>query len=235
MPDNDDLPPHASTVPVKTDCVHFRARIIPRVHTELVKPDRHIDDEQCFGWLGHRALLDRFATAPIIICGKARSHEQGAGSAIKTAENRLNNRQNESRRDAIDERLIRLLEQDARMKLTALAHAVSLSRTAVQGRIAKLERDGVILGYRAVIREPHDDESLRAILALVFSERPCHPVVKKFRGWPEIVNYYSVTGPVDGYALVRVRDSQALAELVDRFSALPGIASASSAVLLRED
>jgi DNA-binding Lrp family transcriptional regulator len=147
----------------------------------------------------------------------------------------VNDRQNEGRRDAIDERLIALLKTNARMKLTALAQAVSLSRTAVQARIARLERDGIILGYRAIIRESDDEDALRAILSLVFSERPCHPVVKAFRTWPEIVHYYSVTGPVDGYALVKVKDAQALAELVDRFSGLRGVASASSAVMLRGD
>jgi DNA-binding Lrp family transcriptional regulator len=172
---------------------------------------------------------------PIIIPGKARSHEQGACSALKTAKIRLKDRQNEGPRDAIDERLIAFLRTDARMKLTALARAVSLSRTAVQARIARLERDKVILGYCAVIRDAGDEEGLRAILSLVFSERPCHPVVRKFRRWPEIVNYYSVTGPVDGYALVKVKDAEALAELVDRFSGLTGVASASSAVMLRGD
>jgi len=171
----------------------------------------------------------------MIISGRARGHEQGAYSALKTAKVRLTARQNDGPRDAIDERLMALLGSDARMKLTALARAVSLSRTAVQARIARLERDKVILGYRAVIREADDDDGLRAILSLVFRERPCHPVVKRFRGWPEIVHYYSVTGPVDGYALVKVRDAEALAELVDRFSALAGVASASSAVMLRSD
>lgn len=121
------------------------------------------------------------------------------------------------------------------MKLTALAHAVSLSRTAVQARILRLERSNIILGYQAIVRETEEGEGLRAIISLVFSERPCHPVVKKFRSWPEIVNYYSVTGPIDGYALVKVRDADALAELVDRFSGLPGVASASSSVMLRGD
>ena len=65
----------------------------------------------------------------------------------------MNDRQNERPRDAIDERLIAFLKTDARMKLTALARAVSLSRTAVQARIARLERDKVILGYCAVIRD----------------------------------------------------------------------------------
>jgi len=121
------------------------------------------------------------------------------------------------------------------MKLTALAHAVSLSRTAVQARIARLERSKIILGYKAIVRTGDDGDGLNAIISLVFSERPCHPVVKNFRSWPEILHYYSVTGPVDGYALVKVRDAEALAELVDRFSGLTGVASASSSVMLRSD
>ena len=143
----------------------------------------------------------------------------------------MNARQFESGRDAIDERLIALLSSNARMTLTALAREVSLSRTAVQARIARLERDKVILGYRAVIGE--SEEGLGAMLSIVFSQRPCYPIVAKFRHWPEIVHHYSVTGPVDAYVQVRVKDAQALAELVDRFSALPGVASASSAVMLR--
>jgi len=119
------------------------------------------------------------------------------------------------------------------MSLTALARSVSLSRTAVQARIARLERDQVILGYHAVVREAESQEGFGAILSLVFSQRPCKPVVAKFRHWPEIAQYYSVTGPVDAYLLVRVRDAQALANLVDRLSAVQGVASVSSAVMLR--
>jgi len=159
-------------------------------------------------------------------------YEQGAGWPCETSEFGLSDRQNESGRDSIDERLIALLSTNARMTLTALAQAVSLSRTAVQARIARLEREKVILGYRAVIGEGQD-EGLGAILSIVFSQRPCHPIVAKFRHWPEIVHHYSVTGSVDAYVHVRVRDAEALAELVDRFSALPGVASASSAVMLR--
>jgi DNA-binding Lrp family transcriptional regulator len=172
---------------------------------------------------------------PSIFFRKPGSHEQGVGSALRSEHSRKEDRQIERRRDATDERLIVLLRQNARMTLTALAHAVRLSRTAVQARIARLERDGVILGYHAAVREEEADDRLGAIISLVFSQRPCKPVVAKFRHWPEIEHYYSVTGPVDAYLSVRVRDAQALAELVDRFSALPGVASASSAVMLRAD
>jgi DNA-binding Lrp family transcriptional regulator len=136
-------------------------------------------------------------------------------------------------RDSIDHKLLTLLQQDARASLTTLARAVCLSRTAVQGRMARLEREGVIVGYRAVLGAAHRAGSgLNALLAITFSQRPCTPVVEKFRPWPEIVHYYSVTGPIDAYVLVNVKDVAALGSLVHRFSAIQGIASVSSSVVL---
>ena len=124
------------------------------------------------------------------------------------------------------------MRRNARMTLTALARELSLSRTAVQARMARLERDRVILGYQALVS---DDEGLGAVLSLTFSQRPCFPVVEKFRHWPEITNYYSVTGPSDAYVVVRVSDALALSQLVDRLSALAGVGSVRSAVVLKAD
>ena len=150
----------------------------------------------------------------------------------ETIENQMADRRIGGVRDSVDERLISLLRRNARMTLTALARELSLSRTAVQARMARLERDRVILGYQAVVS---DDEGLGAVLSLTFSQRPCFPVVEKFRHWPEITNYYSVTGPNDAYVVVRVSDALALSQLVDRLSALAGVGSVRSAVVLKAD
>jgi Lrp/AsnC family leucine-responsive transcriptional regulator len=149
-------------------------------------------------------------------------------------ENQVIDRQIGGGRDAIDEKLISLLCRNARMTLTALAQGVSLSRTAVQARMARLERDGVIVGYRAVMGE-RDEDALSAVLSVTFSQRPCFPVVEKFRDWPEIAHYYSVTGPLDAYVVVRVRNAQELSRFVDRLSAIPGVGSVRSAVVLKTD
>lgn len=146
-------------------------------------------------------------------------------------------RQIDGARDASDEKLISLLCENARMTLTALAQRMGLSRTAVQARMARLERDKVIVGYRAVLGAGHDagDGGLKAVLSLTFSQRPCFPVVEKFRHWAEIVHYYSVTGPMDAHVIVSVNDAQELSRLVDRMSAIPGVGSVRSAVVLKED
>jgi hypothetical protein len=63
--------------------------------------------------------------------------------------------------------------------------------------MARLERDKVMVGYRAVIGERQGGgkgNSLGAVLSIAFSERHCFTVVEKFRHWPEIIGYCSVTG-----------------------------------------
>lgn len=141
-------------------------------------------------------------------------------------------------RDAIDEQLIALLSRNARMTLTALAQKLELSRTAVQARMARLERDQVILGYRAVIgqrRDGREDEGLSAVLSVSFSQKPFQPVVEKFRHWPEVSGCYFVTGPVDAYVMVKVDTAQDLSRLLDRLTAVAGVASVQSAVVLKAD
>lgn len=154
----------------------------------------------------------------------------------ETIENQMADRQIGGVRDAVDEKLVSLLRRNARMTLTALAQELALSRTAVQARMARLERDKVIIGYRAIIgRDRSEDEGLGAVLSLTFSQRPCRPVVETFRHWPEIASYYSVTGPEDAYVVVQVTDAEALSQLVDRLSAVTGVASVRSSVVLKSD
>lgn len=53
--------------------------------------------------------------------------------------------------DAVDKKILRLLQEDARASRAALGKEVGISPPAVHERIKKLERTGVIRGYRAVL------------------------------------------------------------------------------------
>lgn len=56
--------------------------------------------------------------------------------------------------DGIDTCILNMLEKDGRATLAQLSEATGLSVSAVQSRVQKLERRGVISGYKAII----DDE-----------------------------------------------------------------------------
>lgn len=53
--------------------------------------------------------------------------------------------------DAIDRKILQLLERDARIPLKQLAKAVYLSSPAVSARIRNLEQQGILTGYRAIV------------------------------------------------------------------------------------
>ena len=179
--------------------------------------------------------MTAWACARLCGAGACCAMRKAVAEHCEMIESSMADRRMDGLRDGLDEKLVGLLRQNARMTLTALARDMALSRTAVQARMARLERDGVIVGYRAIVDDRRAETGLQAMLSLTFTQRPCAPVVKTFRHWPEIVSYYSVTGPLDGYMLVSVANAQALSALVDRLSAVPGVGSVSSAVVLKTE
>jgi DNA-binding Lrp family transcriptional regulator len=53
--------------------------------------------------------------------------------------------------DAIDAKIVQLLQKDARMSTSDIGERVGLSASAISRRVAQMERAGHILGYRAVV------------------------------------------------------------------------------------
>jgi Lrp/AsnC family leucine-responsive transcriptional regulator len=115
-----------------------------------------------------------------------------------------------------------------------VARDAGLSRTAIQERMARLERAGVILGYTVRLAERPKPPVTRALLSLRIRTRPCASVLDRFRNWPEILACYSLAGPVDAMLLVETDSAQELSRLVDRLSAVPGVGEIETAPILAE-
>ena len=56
--------------------------------------------------------------------------------------------------DKTDRKILKLLQQNARIAMTELAEKVGLSTTPVTERVRRLEREGIISGYHARLN-PH--------------------------------------------------------------------------------
>ena len=136
--------------------------------------------------------------------------------------------------DAIDEQLLRLLEENARKPVVALARAVGLSRSAVQDRLARLEESGAIARYTIVRGQPGRQQPVRAILLVRIATRPCETVLRRFRDWPEVAACWSVAGPtVDAVIVADVADGEALGDFRERLASVPGVAEVVTAPVLR--
>jgi Lrp/AsnC family transcriptional regulator, leucine-responsive regulatory protein len=117
--------------------------------------------------------------------------------------------------DAVDEKLINALVVDGRASLTQLGAMVRLSIPAVKRRLARLEREGVIRGYTAVIDERARAQNTEAFIELFCSERvEKNDIVALLESLPEVRLAFSVAGDSDAVLLVRTADPERLEQLL---------------------
>ncbi|MEG0768222.1 MAG: Lrp/AsnC family transcriptional regulator [Clostridia bacterium] len=96
--------------------------------------------------------------------------------------------------DAIDYRLVQLLQADARSSIKSLAENVFMSPPAVAARLERLEKCGVILGYQPIINEKLFGYHILAFISLQLSpsDKPTfYPFIEKV---PNVLECNCVTG-----------------------------------------
>lgn len=113
--------------------------------------------------------------------------------------------------DKFDQQIITLLSEDARQSNTNIARLVGLSRTAVTKRLQKLEINGHILGYRAVLASPQ--HSVAAYFHISHSALSCESLIPQLSAFPEIKHCHSTLGEIDMTAYVEAADLVALETL----------------------
>ncbi|WP_120631436.1 Lrp/AsnC family transcriptional regulator [Ruegeria sp. EL01] len=134
--------------------------------------------------------------------------------------------------DAIDRNLLALLQDDARLATSELARRVGTARTTVSERVARLEREGRILGYTAVVVEEAQVLETRAVLNLGCNRAACRSIVAALKSYPEIEECLSVTGSYDLMCMVRTPHQEDLDALVDEIAMLPGVNAVDATIAL---
>jgi Lrp/AsnC family leucine-responsive transcriptional regulator len=117
--------------------------------------------------------------------------------------------------DPIDRLLIRMLVADGRATLKTLAEAAGLSISATQARVRRLETEGAVQGYTALIDPPSVGLPLAAFVAITPLD-PAAPddIAERLAHLTAIESCHSVAGE-DSYVLfVRVATPQALEQLI---------------------
>ncbi|BDU68005.1 AsnC family transcriptional regulator [Geothrix oryzae] len=133
--------------------------------------------------------------------------------------------------DDLDRRLLAELGADARLTQVALAARVGLSRSAVQERLKRLEREGVILGY--TLRLGFEAKpGVRAYL-LVRGSGPSHErALRMLEAFPEVRVADSVSGDIDLVLQLEAERLEDLNRIRDEVAKLPGIASTQTLLVM---
>jgi len=140
--------------------------------------------------------------------------------------------------DAIDRKILSLLQENGRSTNQWLAKQVDLSPTPCLERVRKLEKDGVIQGYRAVV-SPDAVGYPMQLFALISFDRAIDGVYEQFRvaiaQIPEIVECHMITGNVDFIMKIRTADINHFRDLLEeKILKLPGVRITHSYVVMHE-
>lgn len=136
---------------------------------------------------------------------------------------------------AKDRALLTILSENARLPLSEIAKRLGVSRATVQGRLARLERDGVIAGYTTVLGQ--GAERSRTIAALVLIElevRQQGGVIAALKKRPEIVSCHTLSGHFDLSVKVECGTASDLDAMIDWIAAIDGVRRTTSSVILAQ-
>ena len=125
--------------------------------------------------------------------------------------------------DATDQALLALLRENARAPTAELARKLKLSRTTVQSRLARLERERVIAGYTVTVDSQAEAGQVRAHILITLEPRKSLAIETTLRRIPELRTLHSVSGPFDLIAIVAAPSIGELDRLIDRIGALDGV------------
>jgi DNA-binding Lrp family transcriptional regulator len=135
--------------------------------------------------------------------------------------------------DEIDRTIVALLRENARRSYLDIGKVVHLSAPAVKRRVDRLERDGVLLGYTAVVDPEAFGWHAEAFVDL-FCEGDMPGEAIKHAVEPEagVVSAHTVAGEASAIVHVMARDTKDLELALERIRATEGITRTVTEVVL---
>ena len=139
--------------------------------------------------------------------------------------------------DRYDRQILDLLAGEGRLSVAEIARRVGLSKTPCQARLARLRKDGVIRGFRAILDPARLGLEHVAFVEVKLSDTR-EPALRAFNaavmGKPEIEQCHMIAGAFDYLLKVRTRDIAAYRRFLgETVSALPHVASTSTHVSMQ--
>ncbi|MGE5398534.1 MAG: Lrp/AsnC family transcriptional regulator [Chitinophagales bacterium] len=139
---------------------------------------------------------------------------------------------------SLDEKVLQLLEQNARHSAQQMAAMVGVNEEDIQATLNRLEKEKVILGYHAVINwDKMGDEGVTAMIDVkVAPEREVgfDSIAERIYRFPEVRCVYLMSGTYDLSVVVQGKDLKEVAKFVSRkLSSLAQVQSTTTHFILK--
>ncbi len=140
--------------------------------------------------------------------------------------------------DAIDKKLLTLLQKDCKMTTKELSTHLHLSSTAVFERIKKLEKEKIITSYVAKIDREKISKNFIVFCQITLTSQNKETILdfeKEITQFKEIIECYNISGDYDYILKIIVKDVEEYRDfLVNQLSTLQMIQSKHSLFMISE-
>ncbi|MDI9879632.1 Lrp/AsnC family transcriptional regulator [Flectobacillus longus] len=137
--------------------------------------------------------------------------------------------------DPTDQQILQLLQQNAKLTIKELAEMLNLTTSPVFERIKRLEKDGVISGYVALVN-PEKTGRGQVVFCNISMPIYTHENIDTFeqivQNMSEVIECYHLAGTVDYQLKVYVKDIKEYDGFLRRMAEIPSIKVHSSTVVL---
>ena len=138
--------------------------------------------------------------------------------------------------DRIDQSILDVLENNARITLTELANRVGLSKTPCQVRMRRLEKNGYILGYRTLVNRAKLGVRHIAFVEVTLSDTRSG-ALKAFnqavQSIVEVEQCHMIAGDFDYLLKIRTEDMDNYRVVLgEKISTLPHVKNTSTFVVM---
>jgi len=140
--------------------------------------------------------------------------------------------------DVIDLKILKLLQEDARLSNQDLADLVHLSASACHRRVKILESNGIIEKYQAKINYAKLGIKIEAMVEIKLAhltDEDHHTFMTQIRDFDEVINVYIITGESNYVLWVATKDLDSFSQfIINKLNKIKGIMNINSKIVLKK-
>ncbi|HIX15192.1 MAG TPA: Lrp/AsnC family transcriptional regulator [Candidatus Hungatella pullicola] len=135
--------------------------------------------------------------------------------------------------DELDQKIVRLLIENARMSYSDISHEVGISRVAVKARIQALEQRGIIEEYTTIINPQKISGAVSCYFEIEAAPEELGQVIDILKSNETITQIYRVTGRNKLHVHAVASSGDEMEKLMEKtIDTLPGVVSCSCNIIL---
>lgn len=137
--------------------------------------------------------------------------------------------------DALDKKILNILQQDAMCTIKDIAKRLKLTTTPVHERIKKLEKSGIIKGYRAIVDNNKVEKSQVVLLQLhmdAYTPSNIAGFEKQVLKMPQVLECYHLAGTIDYQLKIIVKDIKEYDTFLMTMASVRNVSVVSSQIVL---